>query len=82
MTRYAALVCLILALGGCEKGSAKALREAELVEKSGDQEAICRAKIKVADEFLHEEDQDGYRLYKAGADSYCMSTQLRRANGG
>lgn len=82
MIKFIAIFCAMLSLGGCERGSAKALRQAEMVERSGDADATCEAKRKVAAAFLSEEDQASYALYKGAADAYCMNARLRGANGG
>lgn len=75
------VACAALLLVGCEKESAKALRQAEIVEGGADEDAKCEAKQKVAAAFLKEEDRDSYNLYKTAADSFCMELRLRRASG-
>jgi uncharacterized membrane protein YqiK len=81
MKRFPVL-CLALFLSACEKDSAKAMRQAEIVEQSGDAQATCEAKRKVADAFLAEEDKDSYALHKGAADAYCSVARLRALNGG
>lgn len=81
MKRPFALFAALL-LGGCEKESSKAIRQAEMVEQSGDAQATCEAKRKVADAFLAEEDKDSYALHKGAADAYCSVARLRALNGG
>ena len=80
--RWPILFCAALCLAGCERGSAKAIRQADIVEKSGDAQATCEAKRKVAAAFLAEEDQSSYALYKGSADAYCSMARLRALNGG
>lgn len=81
MTRILTPLLAMLALSGCEKASTKAIRESEMVEKTGDRQAICDAKQKVAAAFLKEENKDDYSLYKGAADSHCMLYQLEKQNG-
>ena len=76
-----ALLCAALSLVACERDSAKAMRQADIVEKSGDPQATCDAKRKVAEAFLAEEDRDSYALYKGSADAYCSMARLRALNG-
>lgn len=79
----ASLLALLLpaALGSCEKQSAAAEREAEIVERTGDRAATCEAKRKVAAAYLSEKNEDGYRLAHAAAESACLNHELRRRNG-
>jgi hypothetical protein len=77
-----AILCAALFLTACERDSAKSIRQADIVEKSGDAQATCEAKHKVADAFLAEEDRDSYALYKGSADAYCSMARLRGLNGG
>jgi hypothetical protein len=78
--RLAALAACTF-LVGCEKESAKALRQAQIVEGGIDEDAKCEAKQKVAAAFLKEEDRDSYSLYKSAADGFCLGLELRRRNG-
>jgi hypothetical protein len=72
--RWAVLIG-VLALAGCEKGSAKAEKQAEIVDRTGDKAASCDAKRKVADAYLNEGDEAKYRDWKLAADAACMAAK-------
>lgn len=78
--RRAAIVLVLLAIGGCEKESAKAERQAEIVGRTGDKTAECDAKRKVADAYLSEGNEEKYRDAKLYADVTCNSVSLDRLN--
>jgi len=79
MHKIWALAALIpLTLGSCERQSANAEREAEIVERAGDQDAICQARRKVAAAYLNEKNEDEYRIKNAAAESYCLNAQLEK----
>lgn len=82
--RRAVIALALLAIGACgPKASEKALAELEIVEKSGsvDRDAVCAAKLKVAEAYLSEHDEGSYQLYKGAADSCSMLLNLERQNG-
>jgi hypothetical protein len=78
--RRAVIVLALLAIGGCEKESAKAERQAEIVGRTGDKAAECEAKRKVADAYLAEGNEEKYRDAKLFADVACNAVALDRLN--
>lgn len=76
-----ALALLAAGLSGCEKESAKAVREADMVERSGTPDDKCAAKRRVAEAFLREGNERDYSLHKSEAESFCMNLDLSRRNG-
>ena len=69
-----------LLLEGCQSATEKAEQEQKMVEKTGDEDAICAAKKKTADAWLSAHDDGKYQMAKLSADAYCESVRLTRAN--
>lgn len=71
-----AMLAATLFLSGCEKESAKAEKQAEIVDRTGDKSAACDAKRKVAEAYLREGNEAEYRTWKLYADATCAVAQL------
>ena len=74
----------LLALGGCGQTEVeRAEKELQILEQTTpqDEDALCRAKQKVADAYLHAQIADKFEKAKLYADITCQSASQRRRLG-